>query len=199
MTRRTVLRGLWDVPFDRLLVPWGLLLGLAQWQTSLVGQTVTRVRGEVVSTSSVPLAVEVRERLLLTVLVTLFGLVVPALVRRSIRTRGAGRTRRGMALLDDPFHRDLLFWLVLVGLLRTALANLPQAEFQSGSSGIDRPYTADFVVRDGYGVTLFLLGIGAAGSMVFLALASALRDLYRAVLSPAGWGGVWRRRLGSRA
>ena len=117
MRHKTVLKDLLDIPFDWLMLPWAVGMALAQWLTPLAGQRVVKVRGVTQAVSEVSVAAELRERLLLALLVTLVTFVFPAVVRRSARRWHGWQGRGEQFLFDAPFHRDPLFWLGVLLLL----------------------------------------------------------------------------------
>jgi hypothetical protein len=190
MTRRTTLRGLLDLPLDWLLLPWAVAIVLSQWWTRLPGQQVVRVRGVQVSVSDVALGVEVRERLLLALLVTVVVWLFPAGLRRSIRTWRDHPSRGEKWLFDSPFHRDPMFWFAVI-IWATSLTVgqvIPHLEFRSGGAAIGVPLRETFTVDGSYLWCVLggLFQMGLTGILVGMGV--GLRGLYRGMGEPSRRG-----------
>jgi hypothetical protein len=197
MTRRTVLGGLLDVP-DWLLLPWACAMGLAQWLTRLPEQRVIRIRGKEVSVSHITLGAELRERLLLAVVITVMAWLLPAIIRRSVR-RWRGLPSHGeQGMFDAPFHRDPLFWIAVLFWVPAMMNGnlLPHLEFTGSSSGPGHPLREAFHVRGTYAWTLAGLVVSAALTSVSIGIAAVVRSWYRRLGDPSvSWSGRRRRRL----
>lgn len=187
MRHKTVLKDLLDIPFDWLMLPWAVGMALAQWLTPLAGQRVVKVRGVTQAVSEVSVAAELRERLLLALLVTLVTFVFPAVVRRSARRWHGWQGRGEQFLFDAPFHRDPLFWLGVL-LLLSSITNgsqfLPHLEFRSSDYGPGQPLREVFTVGGSYVWTMLGVAIDGVLVLVPVAVAGALRAWYRRLGDP---------------
>jgi hypothetical protein len=180
MTRRTILRGLLDLPFDPLLVPLVVAEVYAQWNPVLRGDRITRLDGVTTHVDRAGEWVQAQERLTLGILVALGVWLLPALVRRSRRRAHGQPTRRdGAGLFDGPWHRDPIFWIAVVFYAATLLDLPDLASFRDSMSGPRVPTTEHLAVDGGWIGRAARLLLALVGTFLSAALLVVFRGIYR--------------------
>jgi hypothetical protein len=176
LTRRTVFFGLIDLPFDPFLALLIAAVTFAELKADLQGDVIRTVDGVVIRAHDGGLAGQVRDRLIVAVMVGLLW-VIPVLARRSRRAALGEPTRRRF-LVHDPWHRDWLVWFAVAMSVLAAGAHRGPSSQVSGAG-----------VRRLTGSWLPVLGTALLEATflgaVILGVVGGLRGLYRALGDPA--------------
>jgi hypothetical protein len=175
MRRRTVFFGLVDLPLDPFLLLLIAGVTVAELKADLQGDVITTVQGGVVRAHDGGMPGQVRDRLIVALMVGALWLV-PVLARRS-RREARGEPTRKRYLVHHPWHRDWLVWFaVAMSVLAAGAHRRPDSEITAAG------------VRRITGSWLPLLGLAvfevAFLSAVLLGVVGGLRGLYRALGDP---------------